>query len=412
MTPSGPKKQGLLGCAAAVACLVSTQPARADESEAARLFREGRALMHDRRFDEACPELEESQRLEPHVGTLLNVAACHEEQGKVAEAWAEYEQALTAAHVDGDVERERFARERVAALAGRVPWLTVVPPAGGGSVRIELDGAPLSPAALGQPMPVDPGSHVVTAIAEGRAPFEARIDLDEGERRSILVPIPVGAPATTVAEAPGPRAPATAPGDHRGWVVEAGLLVGLWIAQPSRMAPADPTAIPVYDASRHTVVSNCELSTCTYYDGGADQSILGIEAFVGRSLSADLALGGRLLAGPASGGSAVVLGPSVSVHLGGRFWGGASAFVGYSTSAVDTYVSGATSGSGPVTVDTSTKVTLRGDIGVALGAGLDLEWRFVVLRRGSIALDTMPLVLLGTAGTAWSLPFGVAYRFE
>src|SRR5262245_57161497 len=91
--------------------LLLVAPSRADpdvEARAAALFEEGRALFKEERFAEACPKLEESQRLSPSGGTLLNVAACHERLGKVATAWVEFQQALTAARVDGKDDRARL----------------------------------------------------------------------------------------------------------------------------------------------------------------------------------------------------------------------------------------------------------------------------------------------------------------
>ena len=60
------------------------QPASA---QAEVLFRQGRDLMAAGKVAEACSAFDESQRLEPEITTLLNVAACREKLGQLATAW-------------------------------------------------------------------------------------------------------------------------------------------------------------------------------------------------------------------------------------------------------------------------------------------------------------------------------------
>ena len=55
---------------------------------------------------EACLKFEESQRLDPSGGTILNLASCHEREGRLARAWSEFSDAATMAIRDGKHERE------------------------------------------------------------------------------------------------------------------------------------------------------------------------------------------------------------------------------------------------------------------------------------------------------------------
>src|SRR5512138_2397422 len=106
---------------AAGLALAAALPARADTTAEQRaaaqaLFDDARRLMADKKYAEACPKLEESQRLDPGIGTLLNLAECQSLTGRTASAWANFLEAAYQAKAAGQAKRENTARSRAAAL--------------------------------------------------------------------------------------------------------------------------------------------------------------------------------------------------------------------------------------------------------------------------------------------------------
>jgi hypothetical protein len=148
--------------------------ARADDASARNLaeqmFTEGRTLMGEGKFDEACPKLAESQRLDPGGGTILNLAVCHQGQGRFASAWSEFREAIDFARTDGRRDREQLALEHLAEVEPKVSHLTlsIDPKAEVSGLTIKLDGQSLGRPAWSSPLPVDPGAHDVTASAPGK----------------------------------------------------------------------------------------------------------------------------------------------------------------------------------------------------------------------------------------------------
>lgn len=162
-----------------------------EQQLAQALFEEARALMDRQKYDEACPKFAESQRLDPGGGTLLNLALCHEKEGKLATAKLEYADALASAIKDGRSDREAFAREHLSAIESRVPRIVVVtgPNAGLDGLEIRLDGLEIRPEAWGVAMPVDPGNHTVQAIAPGHTAWTSTSTLGPSEKKTVEVPV-------------------------------------------------------------------------------------------------------------------------------------------------------------------------------------------------------------------------------
>jgi hypothetical protein len=162
--------------------------------------------MQAERYGEACPKFAESQRLDPGTGTLLNLGVCHEREGKLASAWAEFSEVLTFAQRDGRQDRVQYAKERIAAVEPRLSRLKIelAPGADAPGLEISLDGKVVGRATLGVAIPVDPGPHEIAALAPGKRPFKSTAVAPEGPGKvAVLIPALEDAPA----EAAAPAAP-------------------------------------------------------------------------------------------------------------------------------------------------------------------------------------------------------------
>ncbi len=145
-----------------------TAPTEVESALATALFNEGRALMNEGRFNEACIKLSESQRLDPGGGTLLNLALCREMEGKLATAWAQFNEALAIAERQGRNDRVVFARSHIQKLEPKLPYVVVMVKDPAPEQELTLDGAVLRQPAWGTRVPLDPGAHVLKANATGR----------------------------------------------------------------------------------------------------------------------------------------------------------------------------------------------------------------------------------------------------
>ena len=166
---------------ALVAGATSTaSPARAADPAAAQsLFDEGKQLMGEGRYTEACPKFDESQRSDPGLGTQFHLADCWQHVGRLASAWALFREVESAAHTRGETSRERVAHDRAAALEPFLSKILIAPHGAAGTpgLSIQRDGAEVGREQWGVPVPADPGPHTIAIYAPGKQPWGTGVEV-------------------------------------------------------------------------------------------------------------------------------------------------------------------------------------------------------------------------------------------
>jgi hypothetical protein len=160
----------------------------ADDAAAQALFDEARQLMRDGRFAEACPKLEDSDRLAPGIGTEFNLADCYEHTGRLASAWAMFLKVAAATKLKGQTDREQVARDRARALEPRIPRLEIQVPENAAGLQVERDGQPVPESSFGMALPVDPGPHRIEARAPGKTAWSTTVAAEDGQVARVTVP--------------------------------------------------------------------------------------------------------------------------------------------------------------------------------------------------------------------------------
>jgi hypothetical protein len=207
--------------------------------QATKLYEEATKLLDEKRFDEACPKLEQAVQLVPVAsGAQLALGACYEGKGKLGSAYRKYEEAAALAKAANQADREQRARDALAALSPRVARLTINPSADMRAVKgfvTKLDGAEAAQTTWGAGQPIDSGDHAVHAEAPGYEPLDVKVTIQDGENRNLEVELskqgaaPPPSPTATPTEAPGEEgggSPVRTAGLIVGGVGIAGLIVG------------------------------------------------------------------------------------------------------------------------------------------------------------------------------------------
>ncbi len=162
----------------------------ADTAAAQALFDQGKTLMGDGHYAEACPKFAESERLDPGIGTLLNLADCTERQGKLATAWSQFREAADMASAANNSEAEQIARGRAEQLARQVSNIVIDVNKAHVVAGFQLtrDGKFVGEPEWRVPIPVDEGRYTIRASAPGHEPWETTVQV-KGSGESVVVKV-------------------------------------------------------------------------------------------------------------------------------------------------------------------------------------------------------------------------------
>jgi hypothetical protein len=182
---------------------ISRDARAADTAAAQAMFDQGKKLMGEKKYAEACAKFEESQKLDPGLGTQKNLAICYESLGRTATAWSLYLDVASQAKATNQADREKQARDAAKALEPKLSKLVIQVDSPAADIEVKRNGEVVGQASWGTPIPVDPGSLNITAVAPGRKLWQTSITIDKPGETTLKVPeLEKGAPPAGYYPAP------------------------------------------------------------------------------------------------------------------------------------------------------------------------------------------------------------------
>ena len=177
----------LVGALAGLPAIATAQPSQ-NAMVAEALFEVGQKLMTAGKTAEACEKFAASQKLDPAVGTQLNLAACHEKLGKTATAWLEFSEAYSQATKQGDKQRMAFAKSHMDTLEKQVYRIVIEVLKPHKNLTVKLDWSELAREAIGTGIPLDPGAHEIAVSQPGKKSWKRTLTGGSGGTDRIEVP--------------------------------------------------------------------------------------------------------------------------------------------------------------------------------------------------------------------------------
>ncbi|OQB15474.1 MAG: hypothetical protein BWY17_02085 [Deltaproteobacteria bacterium ADurb.Bin207] len=220
-----------------------------DSEVATDLFVQGREALKAGDLSQACHLFADSLRLDPAVGTALNLAECEERRGRFVQALRGWKRAVELAQATHD-EREQVAHQRHDALLHRMPHLTVVLSSDApGGTTVYRQGELVRADSFGRSIPLDMGEQIIVIRAPGHEDRVMRVMLAEGDKKMLTVgPGPAHRPVSP------PVSASSVAQDSSSSRTLAYVLGGIGV---SGLAAAAVTGVMLLD-SRKTVDEHCD----------------------------------------------------------------------------------------------------------------------------------------------------------
>lgn len=165
--------------------------------QAQSLFDEGRTLLKAGKLAEACAAFEASEKLDPAITTLLNLADCREQNHQLATAWGAFSDASRMARTAGNDKLVRVASNHARKLEPRLSKLTISVPSDRQVTGLEIlrGSEVVDPASWSHALPIDGGSYTITARAPGHAPWSTTRTIKvEADAQTVEIPKLADAP--------------------------------------------------------------------------------------------------------------------------------------------------------------------------------------------------------------------------
>jgi len=211
------------GCVLGSAVARAQEPREASAGETALArehFERGVRAIRAEHWEDARVAFARAYQLSARPHILFNLAVAQAHTGHLVEAAESYRTFLSRAADRRSEGQREDARRALSQLERRIGRARLAIGGLEASDRVELDGAVVSRASLGEAMPVDPGAHTVRVLRDERVLTEQRFSLGDGATRTVTLrvrttdaePREVGPradvppPSETAARAPSDRA--------------------------------------------------------------------------------------------------------------------------------------------------------------------------------------------------------------